>query len=126
MKRIGFSIVMAFAMTAMSFQSCSSGKKDAEKKTVVAENVRITTLEPKDIGRVLEFSANTEAWEEVNLVPVSPGRIEKIYVEVGSRVRAGQTLVQMDQTNLRQAQLNIDNQKNDFKRYETLHVEGEF
>jgi len=124
MKRIGFSIVMAFAMTAMSFQSCSSGKKDAEKKTVVAENVRITTLEPKDIGRVLEFSANTEAWEEVNLVPVSPGRIEKIYVEVGSRVRAGQTLVQMDQTNLRQAQLNIDNQKNDFKRYETLHETG--
>jgi len=126
MKRISFSIVMAFAMTALSFQSCSSGKKETDKKTetVVAENVKVTTLEARSIGRVLEFSANTEAWEEVNLVPVSPGRIEKIYVEVGSRVRAGQTLVQMDQTSLRQAKLNINNQQNDFKRYETLHETG--
>ena len=125
MKRIGFSIVMAFAIIAISFQSCSSGKKDAKNtETVIVENVKVTTLETKIIGRVLEFSANTEAWEEVNLVPVSPGRIEKIYVEVGSRVRVGQTLVQMDQTSLRQAQLNIDNQKNDFKRYETLHETG--
>jgi len=125
MKRISFSIVLAFALTAISFQSCSSGKKNDTKKTeVVTENVRIATLEPKTIGRILEFSANTTAWEEVNLVPVSPGRIEKIYVEVGSRVSAGQTLVQMDQTSLRQAKLQIDYQQNDYKRYETLHETG--
>jgi len=126
MKRISFSIVIAFALVAICFQSCTSGKKDAAKKTetVVVENVRVTTLEPRNIGRVLEFSANTTSWEEVNLVPVSPGRIEKIFVEVGSRVRAGQTLVQMDQTSLRQARLSIDNLQNDFKRYETLHETG--
>lgn len=127
MKRISFSIVMALALVAMSFQSCSSGKKDAAKKTeqvVEAENVKITTLEPKNIGRVLEFSANTAAWEEVDLVPVTPGRIDKIYVEIGSRVSAGQTLVQMDQTSLRQAKMQIDNLQNDFQRYETLHQTG--
>ncbi|MDD4922263.1 MAG: efflux RND transporter periplasmic adaptor subunit [Bacteroidales bacterium] len=127
MKRISLSIVLAFAVAAISFQSCSSGKKNDAKKTkteVVAENVRVITLEPRNIGRVLEFSANTTAWEEVNLVPVSPGRIEKIYVEVGNHVSSGQTLVQMDQTSLRQATLNIDNQANDFKRYETLHETG--
>lgn len=126
MKRINFSIVIAFALSAISFQSCTSGKTDAAKKieTVVVENVRVTTLEPRNIGRVLEFSANTTPWEDVNLVPVTPGRIEKIYVEVGSRVRAGQTLVQMDQTSLRQAKLSIDNLQNDFKRYETLHETG--
>ena len=113
-------------MTALSFQSCSTGKKDAKglKTEVVAENVRVTILEPKTIGRVLEFSANTIPWEDVNLVPVTPGRIEKIYVEVGSRVQAGQTLVQMDQTSLRQAKLQIDNQQVDYQRYETLRETG--
>jgi membrane fusion protein, multidrug efflux system len=126
MKRISFLMVLAFAMTALSFQSCSSSKKDVKKieAAVTAENVRVTTLEPKVIGRELEFSANTTAWEEVDLVPVSPGRIDKIYVEVGSHVRAGQTLVQMDQTNLRQAKMQIENQQNDYKRYETLHETG--
>ena len=126
MKRISFSIVLALAVTALSSQSCSSGKKDAskEKTEVTAENVRIITLQPKTIGRVLEFSANTAAWEEVNLVPVSPGRIEKIYVEVGSRVKSGQVLVQMDQTSFRQAKMQIDNQETDYKRYETLHETG--
>jgi RND family efflux transporter MFP subunit len=127
MRQFSFAMMLAVATVAMSFQSCSSGKKDDaknKKAEETAENVRVTTLKTKTIGRVLEFSANTTAWEEVNLVPVSPGRIEKIYVEVGSRVKAGQTLVQMDQTNLRQAKLNIENQENDYKRYETLHETG--
>jgi len=127
MKRISFSIVIALALSATSFQSCSSGKEKAIKNATteaVIENVRITTLEPKTIGKILEFSANAAAWEEVNLVPVSPGRIEKIYVEIGSRVKSGQTLVQMDQTSLRQANLQIENQKTDFQRYETLHQTG--
>lgn len=123
------SLVTAFALTvlALNFQSCSSGKKQKIKDTkleIKAENVRITTLEPQKIGRVIEFSANTESWEEVKLVPVTPGRIEKIYVEKGSRVRAGQILVQMDQTSLRQAKMQIANQQNDYKRYETLHETG--
>ena len=127
MRQFSFAMMLAVATVAVSFQSCSSGKKDDaknKKAEETAENVRVITLKTKTIGRVLEFSANTTAWEEVNLVPVSPGRIEKIYVELGSRVKAGQTLVQMDQTNLRQAKLNIENQENDYKRYETLHETG--
>jgi len=123
------SLVMVFALTvlALNFQSCSSGKEKAVKKTnseEPAENVRVTTLESQRIGRVIEFSANTEPWEEVKLVPVTPGRIEKIYVKEGNRVKSGQILVQMDQTSLRQAKMQIANQQNDYKRYETLHETG--
>jgi membrane fusion protein, multidrug efflux system len=125
MKQFSFAMMFALTAGALSLQSCSSEKKDETKKVEeTIENVKITTLETKTIGRILEFSANTEAWEEVNLVPVSPGRIEKIYVEEGARVKAGQTLVQMDQTSLRQAELQIKNQENDYKRYETLHETG--
>lgn len=116
----------ALAILAVSFQSCSSGKGKTAKDNVAEEkeNVRITVLEPREIGRELEFSANTKAWEEVNLVPTSPGRIERVYVEEGSKVRAGQLLVQMDETSLRQARMQIANQENDYKRYETLHETG--
>ncbi|MDP4277361.1 MAG: efflux RND transporter periplasmic adaptor subunit [Bacteroidota bacterium] len=125
MRRISVAMLLALTVIVLSLPSCSSGKKDQTKKSeITTENVKVMTLEPKVIGRELEFSANTEPWEEVNLVPTSPGRIEKIYVEVGSRVSAGQLLVQMDQTNLRQAELQIKNQENDYKRYETLHETG--
>jgi membrane fusion protein, multidrug efflux system len=124
MKRIRFSIALILAVSAFSLTSCNKKKGADQKAEVTAENVRVITLESKSITRSLEFQANTTAWEEVKLVPASPGRIEKIYVEVGSRVKAGQILVQMDQTNLRQAQMQIENSQNDYKRYETLHETG--
>jgi membrane fusion protein, multidrug efflux system len=127
MKQFSLAIVLALTVFVLSFQSCSSGEKKNAKKTkseVATENVKVITLEPQKIGRILELSANTTPWEEVKLVPVTPGRIERIYVEEGSHVKAGQILVQMDQTNLRQAKMQIANQQNDYKRYETLHETG--
>lgn len=126
MKRFNAVIMVLLAGVSL-FPSCSGSDKKQDVKTKTAErteNVRIMTLESKTIGRELEFSANALALEEVNLVPVSPGRIDKILVEVGSRVQKGQVLVQMDQTSLQQAKIQIANLENDFRRYEILKETG--
>ncbi len=118
-------VLIALMAGATVFTSCSGGKKqDITKSEDQLENVRVMTLASKQIDRELDFSANLMAVEEVNLVPVSPGRIEKIKVEVGARVSKGQVLVVMDQTSLQQAKIQIENLENDFKRYEALKNTG--
>ncbi len=123
MKRIN--VVMMTLLAGASLLIACSGKT-AKKETAVerVENVRVMELKTSTVSRELEYSANLEAVEEVNLVPVSPGRIDKINVEVGSRVRAGQVLVQMDQTSLQQAKISLATLENDFKRYEALKETG--
>lgn len=118
-------VLIALMAGATVFTSCSGGKKqDLAKSGDQIENVRVMTLASKQIDRELDFSANLLAVEEVNLVPVSPGRIEKIKVEVGARVSKGQVLVVMDQTSLQQAKIQIENLENDFRRYEALKNTG--
>jgi RND family efflux transporter MFP subunit len=51
-------------------------------------------------------------------------RIEKIMVEVGDNVKAGQLLVQMEQSNYLQAKLQIENLKVDYNRIESLYQTG--
>jgi len=119
------SIVMMVLLSGASLLTACSGKETKQEKTTEqVENVRVMTLESKAIARELEFSANMQAVEEVNLVPVSPGRIDNILVEVGSRVQKGQVLVRMDQTSYQQAKIQMANLENDFKRYEALKETG--
>lgn len=119
MKKIRNLLIMAAAL----IYSCSQSGPKEEIKTVSEEkkeNVRIMELQMQTVARSVEYPANLAAWEEVHLVPASPGRIENITVEVSDRVSAGQLLVQMDQTQLRQAEIQLKNLEADFSRLDTL------
>jgi RND family efflux transporter MFP subunit len=88
------------------------------------EKVKVMTLQSRTIGKNIEYTSTLKAFEEVHLVPSTPGRIEKIYVEVGSRVKKGDVLVQMDQTQLQQATIQMKNLETDYKRLDTLQKVG--
>lgn len=116
--------LMTLLAGASLLTACSGKEAKQEATTERSENVRVVTLATSTIGRELEYATNLQAVEEVNLVPVSPGRIDRIQVEVGSRVQKGQVLVNMDQTSLLQAKINLTNLENDFQRYEALKETG--
>jgi RND family efflux transporter MFP subunit len=63
------------------------------------------------IGQVLSFSGSISPVQQTNLVPKSSGRVERILVEVGDAVKAGQPLVQLERTALdagvKQAEANV-------------------
>jgi RND family efflux transporter MFP subunit len=60
-----------------------------------------------------------------HITPTMPGRIEKIYVEIGDRVSKGQLLVQMESSNLQQQTTQLANLERDYNRYnELLKVGG--
>jgi multidrug efflux pump subunit AcrA (membrane-fusion protein) len=105
--------------------SCS--KPESRKEAKVSEvdttvyPVKILILEKQKIARNIEYTANLLAYEEIYYAPASPGRIDAINVEVGSRVSKGDVIAEMDKTQLLQAKEQYLNAKWTFERMDTLH-----
>lgn len=124
-------ILPLFAIIALIFAGCNEqhveadaggAGNDPETKKVV---VRTKAFELSTIKRSIDYTATLEAFEEVNLAPASPGRINRIYVEEGDRVNKGQKLFLMDQTQLHQAEIQLGNLKTDLQRLATLLETGD-
>jgi len=73
------------------------------------------------INRNIDFTASLVPFEEVHLAPASPGRIEKINVEIGDPVKQDQIVALMDRTSLEQARINLLNLETNLKRLDTLY-----
>lgn len=100
-----------------------SGKKEADKDSITVEAipVKVQTLTKEDIARTLDYTANLQADEQVYYAPAATGRIQKIYVEVGDRIKKGQLLVDMDKTNLQQAEVQLKNFETEYNRAKMLN-----
>ncbi len=127
MKRIN--ILMA-ALVPVILSACSGGNENTSGTVGAAavqpktEMVKVMELEMQKIAHSVEYTATIRGYEEVHLAPASPGRIEEIYVEEGSRVAAGQVLVQMDRTQLHQAEIQMKTLETDYRRLDTLQKVG--
>jgi RND family efflux transporter MFP subunit len=121
MKKILFA---AFAL-AITVSSCSQKEKpNAKTSESKPEVVKVITLSEQTIARTIEYQSTLEPYEEIHFAPAAPGRIESINVEVGDRVSKGQLLVQMDRTQLHQAEIQLKNLATDFRRLDTLQKVG--
>ena len=101
-------------------------KKDSAQTETVSNKaiVRIETVSAQDVEQISEFTATVEANISNNIAPQNPVRIEKLFAEVGDHVKAGQLLVKMDETNLKQTKIQLDNQELEFKRIDELYKVG--
>jgi RND family efflux transporter MFP subunit len=120
---------MLLVATGLFATGCGnkSGKSEAgdvKQDSVKIRPVKVMLLEPQKVSRTIKQTASFVAYHENYLSSASPGRIEKIYVEVGDHVKAGQLLVQMDRSQLKQAELQLENLKTDFGRLDTLQKTG--
>lgn len=118
----GMAFVGWVAMTA-----CSGGEKKAAStasEDTRVEVVRVMSLQFQTVARSVEYPATLQGYEEVHLAPSSPGRIEAIYAQVGDRVARGAALVQMDRTQLHQAEVQLKTVETDYKRLDTLAKVG--
>lgn len=108
-------MLLAFACTN---QDTTSANQVEESKT---EPVEVMLVQAQTIARDVEYMASLLAWEELHYAPASPGRIDQIYVEVGQKVKQGELLVLMDQTQLHQAEVQLKTVETDFARLDTLY-----
>jgi membrane fusion protein (multidrug efflux system) len=130
-RRTGIISIVTFVMLTVAITGCKSPSSDdsgkvpgAEAADTTAVIVRTSKVSTRQIIRSVEYSSTLSAWKEVHMVPASPGRIEKIYVETGSRVSSGDILVRMDRTQLQQALVQLKNIETDFNRLDTLQKAG--
>jgi membrane fusion protein (multidrug efflux system) len=86
--------------------------------------VKVMGLTKTKIARTIDYSATALPYEEVNMAPSTPGRIDKIYVEVGDKVNMGDNLFLMDRTQLYQLELQLSSLEKDLNRIDTLLKAG--
>ncbi|MFC2096717.1 efflux RND transporter periplasmic adaptor subunit [Bacteroidota bacterium] len=111
--------------------SCQDKKQPEAENQNVAEAqeqsvfpVKTQKIIYSEIEQSEEFTANINAWEVNHIGPAMPNQIEKIFVEVGDKVKKGELLAQMDQSSLIQAKLQYEDAKLDYQRMDTLNSFG--
>ncbi|MBP1641091.1 MAG: macA 2 [Bacteroidetes bacterium] len=119
-KRNIYTVAMVVLLAA-TMVGCSEKKEAVAKKV---ELVRVESLRKQVITRDMEYSTSLVANEEVNVAPASAGKIDKIFVNVGSRVKQGELVARMDPTQLNTTRIQFNNLKTDMQRLETLRQAG--
>ncbi len=99
-------------------------KKEAANAADRVELVETTVLRPVEVMRTIDVSTTLEGYQVMSVAPSVTGRIEHIYVDVGSRVARGSTLVRMDQQQYNTTKLTFANLALELSRLEALVASG--
>ncbi|MDD3011685.1 MAG: efflux RND transporter periplasmic adaptor subunit [Bacteroidales bacterium] len=127
-KLIRFSALLAaVVLSGLLFTQCAQGSKEAEAQVVKSVNsadkiypVKVIPIASERIARTIDYTSTLIPWEEVYLASAQPGRIEKIYVEVGDEVAQGDLIAELDPTQLIQAKIQLGDARLNFNRLDTL------
>jgi membrane fusion protein, multidrug efflux system len=117
-------LISGLIMTGCTSGSNKNAAPGTEAAAATAEKaaipVKVLTLEKTKISRTIDYTATILPFEEVNVAPSTPGRIDKIYVEVGDRINKGDELFLMDRTQLYQQKVQLASLAKDLSRLDTL------
>lgn len=127
-----FNSISALLICGLILSGCSSKSKNTTTPSAdslaitekAAIPVRVLVLSKTKISRTIDYTATVVPFEEVNVAPSTPGRIDKIYVEVGDKVNRGDNLFLMDRTQLYQLKLQLSSLEKDLNRLDTLLKSG--
>lgn len=105
--------------------ACGSKKEKATAEpTEATPKVKVAVVHTSDVEQLKEFTATVDPEVKNNIAPQAPGRIRKIFVEVGDRVSKGQKIAQMDNANFSNLESQIDNLKRVYSRVKGLYAVG--
>ena len=122
-----YKLKLMFILTLIA-ASCSNKSNteisDNTENTEKVFPVRVQSIKKQIIPRTIEYTANLNAYKEINYAPASPGRINKILVDIGSKVTKGQVIAEMDKTQYLQSVAQLDIAEYNFKSTDTLYQLG--
>ena len=126
MKTIFRTMILAGAV--LMTVSCGNKKKDqAVEPAAAAEVVPTVAVQQvfvKDVPQEATYTSTVQPYIKNNIVPQMAGRITKINVEIGDKVRKGQVLAEIDKSQLLQAQLQLSNAEVELGRLKALYEAG--
>jgi RND family efflux transporter MFP subunit len=123
MNRTIFTLILAggILLASCAPKEKKAGAADAATAdSVAAIPIKAMPVSKTKIARTIDYTSTILAYEEVNLAPSTPGRVDKIYVEVGDRVQKGQKLFLMDRTQYYANKIQLANLEKDLARLDTL------
>ena len=113
-----------WVLAVFALASCGGRSTQQQQVELPAQLVETAPLAMSDISRELEFSTTLQGWQTLNVAPSLTGKIEHIYVEVGTTVGAGANLVRMDQNQYTTTKLTYTNLGVEMQRMESLRESG--
>ena len=116
-------IAAAVILTA----GCGNNENKQTKQEPVeiqAPSVAVQKVFKKDVPQDATYTSTVQAYVKNNIVPQTAGRITKVNVEVGDRVKKGQVLAEIDKVQLQQAQLQLHNAEVELGRLKALYEAG--
>lgn len=122
MKRNYFKSLIIIAAVA-AIAGCT-GKKTQKVETVSKVAVRTAVATSEDVEQIAEFTGNIEPFQKNHISASMPVRIDKIMVDVGSKVSKGQLLVVMDKNQYNQSAVQLANLETDFARLKSVYEAG--
>jgi RND family efflux transporter MFP subunit len=118
---------LMFMFMAASLVACNN-TQSTEKSVAVEEEaivVKTTVAEMKTVDVLETYTSEIMAFKENDITPAAQGlHIDRILVDVGDKVVAGQTLVTLDQTTLKQQELNLATTQDNYDRMVPVHAAG--
>ncbi|NUN10283.1 MAG: efflux RND transporter periplasmic adaptor subunit [Ignavibacteriaceae bacterium] len=106
------------------FAGCSKKDENNTAKSDEVIPVEVVKVKKEKISRSIDLVGTLAAWKEANLGAQTTARVEKIFVEEGKFVKAGDLLFQMDDTQLKQTKIAYELAKNDYERIKPLFEMG--
>mgnify|MGYP005853430841 FL=1 len=116
-----FSLII---LTILLFESCGKKENNNQNQTTDAISIEVTLVKKTSIDLEIELVGNLIAWREANLGAQTTARVQKIYVDAGSRVNEGDLLFEMDDTQLAQAKIQYQVTKDNYDRLKPLYESG--
>ena len=122
-------ISMVAALCALLCASCGPRNAASVPEVTAADPnatpvVTVTAAVRQQVAQDAVYSATVQANAVNNIAPLASGRIQKLNVEVGDFVSAGQVLAEMDRVQLDQAELRLRNEETELARIKQLYAEG--
>ena len=121
-------IMLAVAAMMVACGGDDSKKKAAEMaaakaKEAVDVKVAIATTETRDVCET--YTAELKAYKENNVTPAAQGlHIKEILVDVGDTVKEGQVIAKLDDTTLKQLEIQLATYQDSYNRIKPVYEAG--
>lgn len=119
---IAKSLLIASAIFGVSCSGTTT--KQTQTAEEVLPKVTLETVTKRNVVQQTSFTGTVEAYVTNNISPQQPRRIQRLLVDVGDHVKAGQTLVKLDASSLVQAEAQLENYKREYERAKELYEFG--
>lgn len=93
---LGLSLLLLLPLLGCSREQTAKGAPTVAKEQSIA--ITVAPVEARDVQRRVEVVGTLEADEEVMVYAQVSGYVERVLVDLGDRVKVGQPLLQLDQT----------------------------